>query len=174
MGNGVTVGAHQKGKVIDSNQGLDGDGPFSPTRAGNVPMGDLVKLCFSGKYTKKEVCRMLTVDGGLFGYLGTHDGYIVDSMAKNGNEKAEFYLRALAYQTAKTVGSMHTVLKGEVDAILLTGGLTQSKIIMDELLERIKFIAPCHTYSSEDDVETLALNGYYIQNGDLIPLEYPY
>ena len=117
---------------------------------------------------------MLTVDGGLFGYLGTHDGYIVDSMAKNGDEKAEFYLRALAYQTAKTVGSMYAVLKGEVDAILLTGGLTQSKFIMDELLERIKFMAPCHTYSSEDDEETLALNGYYIQNGDLIPLEYPY
>jgi butyrate kinase len=174
MGNGVTVGAHCKGRVIDSNQGLDGDGPFSPARAGNVPMGDLVKLCFSGKYTRKEVCQMLTVDGGLYAYMGTHDGYLVDNMARNGDEKAQFYLRALAYQTAKTVGSMFAVLKGEVDAILLTGGLTQSKFIMEELLDRIKAMAPCHTYSSEDDVETLALNGYYIQIGDLVPLEYPY
>lgn len=174
MGNGITVGAHKKGRVIDSNQGIDGDGPFSPTRAGNVPMGDLVKLCFSGKYTKKEVCRMLSTDGGLFAYLGTHDGYTVDTMARNGDAKAEFYLRALAYQTAKNIGSMYAVLNGNVDAILLTGGLTQSKIIMNELLERIKAIAPCHTYSSEDDVETLALNGYYILQGDLTPMEYPY
>lgn len=174
MGNGITVGAHQKGRVIDSNQGVDGDGPFSPTRAGNVPMGDLVKLCFSGKYTKKEVCKMLTTDGGLYAYMGTHDGYIVDNMARNGDAKAQFYLRAIAYQTAKNIGSMFAVLKGEVDAILLTGGLTQSKFIMDELLERVKSMAPCHTYSSEDDVETLALNGYYILQGDLEPLDYPY
>ncbi len=174
MGNGITVGAHQQGRVIDSNQGIDGDGPFSPTRAGNVPMGDLVKLCFSGKYTKKEVCRMITTDGGLYAYLGVRDGYTVDNMARNGDEKAQFYLRALAYQTAKHIGSMYTVLKGQVDAILLTGGLTQSKFIMDELLERVKSMAPCHTYSSEDDVETLALNGFYILQGDLIPEEYPY
>lgn len=174
MGNGITVGAHQKGRVIDSNQGVDGDGPFSPTRAGNVPMGDLIRLCFSGKYTKEEVCSMITTNGGLFAYMGTHDGFIVDSMARNGDEKAQFYLRAMAYQTAKNIGSMYAVLKGKVDAILLTGGLTQSKFIMDELLDRIKSLAPCHIYSSEDDVETLALNGYYILNGDLEPMEYPY
>lgn len=174
MGNGITVGAHKNGRVIDCNQGIDGDGPFSPTRAGNVPMGDLVKLCFSGKYTKKEVCKMITTNGGLFAYLGTHDGYLADSMARNGDEKAEFYLRAMAYQTAKNVGQMFAVLKGNVDAILLTGGLTQSKVVMNELLDRIKSMAPCHTYSSEDDVETLALNGYYILQGDLTPLDYPY
>ena len=174
MGNGITVGAHQQGRVIDSNQGVDGDGPLSPTRAGNVPLGDLIRFCFSGKYTKQEVCRMLTIDGGLFSYMGTHEGYIVDNMARNGDERALFYLRAMAYQTAKNVGAMYAVLKGNVDAILLTGGLTQSKFIMDELLARIKSMAPCHTYSSEDDVETLALNGYYILRGDLKPLEYPY
>ena len=117
---------------------------------------------------------MLTTDGGLYSYMGTHEGYIVDNMARNGDERALFYLRAMAYQTAKNVGAMYAVLKGNVDAILLTGGLTQSKFIMDELLARIKSMAPCHTYSSEDDVETLALNGYYILRGDLKPLEYPY
>jgi len=174
MGNGITVGAHQHGRVIDSNQGVDGDGPFSPTRAGNVPMGDLIRLCFGGKYTKDEVCSMLTTNGGLFAYMGTHDGYIVDSMARDGDEKAQFYLRAMAYQTAKSVGSMFAVLNGKVDAILISGGLTHSNFIMDELLARIKSMAPCHTYSSEDDVETLALNGYYIMQGDLKPLDYPY
>lgn len=172
LGNGITIGAHCKGKVIDANQGLDGDGPFSPSRSGNVPVGDLVRLCFSGKFTEKEVLKMITTDGGLYAYLGSHEGYIVDNMARGGNEKAIFYLKAMAYQTAKTVGSMYTVLKGDVDAILLTGGLTHSKVFMDELTSAIKTIAPVHTYSSEDDVETLALNGYYILNGEMDPSVY--
>ncbi|MCD6346193.1 MAG: butyrate kinase [Bacteroidales bacterium] len=172
MGNGITVGAHKKGKVIDANQGLDGDGPFSATRTGNVPMGELIRLCFSGKFSKEEICSMIKTDGGLFAYLGTHDGYIVDGMATKGDEKAIFYLQAMAYQIAKTIGAMYTVLKGDVDAILLTGGLTQSHFIVDELLERIKSMAPVHIYSSEDDVETLALNGHYILQGELQALEY--
>ncbi len=172
MGNGITVGAHEKGLVIDANQGLDGDGPFSPSRSGSVPMGDLIKLCFSGKYTKKEICKMITTDGGLFAYLGTHEGYVADDMAREGNEKAIFFLRAMAYQVAKTIGSMFAVLKGDVDAILLTGGLTHSKVFMEELISNIKAIAPVHTYSSEDDVETLALNGYYLLSGELNASEY--
>ena len=172
MGNGITIGAHQKGKVIDANQGLDGDGPFSPSRSGNVPMGDLVKLCFSGKYTKHEVCKMLTTNGGLYAYLGSHEGYAVDNMAISGDEKAIFFLRAMAYQVSKTIGSMYAVLKGDVDAILLTGGLTHSKVYMEELISNIRSIAPVHTYSSEDDVETLALNGYYLLSGDLLPNNY--
>ena len=115
---------------------------------------------------------MITTDGGLFAYMGSHEGYIVDNMARGGNEKAIFYLKAMAFQVAKTVGSMYAVLKGDVDAILLTGGLTHSKVFMDELTERIKAIAPVHTYSSEDDVETLALNGYYILNGEIEPTVY--
>ncbi len=174
MGNGITVGAHEKGRVIDSNQGLDGDGPFSPTRAGNVPMGDLIRLCFSGEYTQEEIYKMITTEGGLFGYLGTPDGYVVDNMARNGDEKAAFMLRAIAYQTAKNIGAMYAVLHGEVDAILLTGGLTQSRFVTEELTKRIKNLAPIHTYSSEDDVETLALNGYFILQGDLEPKKYPY
>ena len=167
MGNGITVGAHEKGRVIDANQGLDGDGPFSPSRSGNVPMGDLIELCFSGKYTKSEVLKMITTDGGLFAYMGVHEGYAIDEMAREGDEKAIFFLRAMAYQVAKTVGSMYAVLKGDVDAVLLTGGLTHSKIFMEELTSTIKKIAPVHTYSSEDDVETLALNGYYLLSGEL-------
>ena len=172
LGNGITIGAHQKGRVIDANQGLDGDGPFSPSRSGNVPIGDLIKLCFSGKYTKNEVCKMITTDGGLFAYVGSHEGYTVDNMAIEGDKKAIFHLKAMAYQVSKTIGSMFTVLKGDVDAILLTGGLTHSKVFMAELTNNIKAIAPVHTYSSEDDVETLALNGYYLLAGELEPLTY--
>ena len=112
------------------------------------------------------------MDGGLFAYLGVHDGYSADHMARNGDEKAVFYLKAMAYQVAKTAGSLYAVLGGEVDAILLTGGLTHSKIFMDELLWRIRKIAPIHTYASEDDVETLALNGYYVLIGEIEPKDY--
>jgi len=172
MGNGITIGAHHKGRVIDANQGLDGDGPFSPSRAGQVPIGDLINLCYSGKYTKEKLYDMITIDGGLYSYLGVHDGYSAEHMALSGDEKAVFYLRAMAYQVAKTIGGMYTVLSGDVDAILLTGGLVHSSVFMEELQSRIRRIAPVHTYASEDDVETLALNGYYILQGEIEVQEY--
>jgi len=172
LGNGITVGAHSRGRVIDANQGLNGDGPFSPTRAGQVPVGDLVNLCFSGKYTKEKISDMITIEGGLFSYLGVHDGYSADLMAQEGNEKAIFYLRAMAYQVAKTVGSMYAVLSGEVDAILLTGGLVHSSFFMEELQSRISRIAQVITFGSEDDLETLALNGTYILKGEIEAKEY--
>ncbi len=172
MGNGITIGAHHKGRVIDANQGLDGDGPFSPSRAGQVPVGDLINLCYSGKYSREVLYDMITIHGGLYSYLGVHDGYSAEHMALNGDEKAVFYLKAMAYQVAKTVGSMFTVLSGDVDAILLTGGLVHSTVFMEELQSRIRRIAPVHTYASEDDVETLALNGYYILQGEIAVQEY--
>lgn len=172
MGNGITVGAHRKGRVIDANQGLDGDGPFSPSRTGSVPVGDLIDLCFSGKYTHEQLTAMITVDGGLFAYLGVHDGYAADHMAMNGNEMAAFFLKAMAYQVAKTIGAMYAVLAADVDAILLTGGLVNSSIFMEELQQRIRMIAPVHTYPNEDDVESLALNGYYILHGEMAVDEY--
>jgi butyrate kinase len=172
MGNGITVGAHRKGRVIDANQGLDGDGPFSPSRTGSVPIGDLIDLCYSGKYTHDQLHAMITVDGGLFAYLGVHDGYSADHMATNGNEMAAFFLKAMAYQVAKTIGAMFSVLAADVDAILLTGGLVNSSIFMEELQARISKIAPVHTYPNEDDVESLALNGYYILHGEISVDEY--
>jgi butyrate kinase len=158
--------------VIDANQGLDGDGPFSPSRTGSLPIGDLINLCFSGKYTHDQIYSMVTIDGGLFAYLGVHDGYSADHMASNGDEKAAFYLRAMAYQVAKTIGSMYAVLSGEVDAILLTGGLVNCNLFMEELQMRIRKIAPVHTYPNEDDIENLALNGYYILHGGITVEDY--
>ncbi|MCX6226850.1 MAG: butyrate kinase [Bacteroidia bacterium] len=172
MGNGITVGAHRKGRVIDANQGLDGDGPFSPSRTGSVPIGDLINLCYSGKYTKDQLNSMITIDGGLFAYLGVHDGYSADHMAMSGNEMAAFFLKAMAYQVAKTIGAMYAVLAADVDAILLTGGMVNSSIFMEELQMRIRKIAPVHSYPNEDDVENLALNGYYILNGEITAEDY--
>jgi butyrate kinase len=172
MGNGITVGAHRHGRVVDANQGLDGDGPFSPSRAGSLPIGDLINLCFSRKYTHDEIYSKITVDGGLYAYLGVHDGYSADQMAVNGDLKAAFLIKAMAYQVAKTIGSMYAVLSTDVDAILLTGGLVNSNIFMEELLMRIRNMAPVHTYPNEDDVETLALNGYYILRGEISVDEY--
>lgn len=172
MGNGITVGAHHQGRVVDANQGLDGDGPFSPSRTGSVPIGDLIDLCYSGKYTHEQLHSMITVDGGLFAYLGVHDGYSADHMASGGNQMAAFYLKAMAYQVAKTIGAMYAVLAGEVDAILLTGGMVNSSIFMEELQNRIHKIAPVHTYPNEDDIESLAMNGYYILRGEITVDEY--
>lgn len=172
MGNGITVGAHRKGHVIDANQGLDGDGPFSPSRTGSLPIGDLIDLCYSGKYSHDELYAMITINGGLYSYLGVHDGYSADHMASNGDQKAAFYLRAMAYQVAKTIGAMYAVLCADADAILLTGGLVNSGIFMEELQARIRNIAPVHTFPHEDDVEALALNGYYIMQGEISIEEY--
>jgi butyrate kinase len=172
LGNGITVGAHRHGRVIDANQGLDGDGPFSPSRSGSLPAGDLVRLCFSGQYSRDEVMHMISTEGGLYAYLGTPDGYTADRQAREGEEKSIFFLRAMGYQVAKTIGAMYTVLEGNVDAILLTGGLTHSRILMDEIMKRIEKMAPVHVYPDENDVEILAVNGNYLLNGEIEALEY--
>jgi len=172
LGNGITVGAHQKGRVIDANQGLAGDGPFSPSRTGSLPISDLIDLCYSGKYSRDQLYSMITIDGGLYAYLGVHDGYSADYMAANGDAKATFYLKAMAYQVAKTIGAMFAVLSGEVDAILLTGGLVNSCVFMEELQFRIHKLAPVSTFPHEDDVESLALNGFLIMNNEITIDEY--
>ena len=127
LGGGITVGAHRKGRVIDVNQGLDGEGPFSPERSGTLPVMDLVRLCFSGQYSQKEVQKMVKGEGGLVAYLGTNNAYEVEQMVDAGDANAELIYHAMAYQVAKYVGEMYTVLKCEVDAILITGGIAYDK-----------------------------------------------
>ncbi|MBU3927221.1 MAG: butyrate kinase, partial [Bacteroidetes bacterium] len=122
LGGGITVGAHKKGRVVDVNQGLDGDGPYSPERTGTLPVGDLVRLCFSGNYTEKEVLKMIKGEGGLVAYLGTNSAYEVEQRAEKGDQYAKTIYDGMAYQVAKEVGSMVAVLHGEIDGILITGG----------------------------------------------------
>ncbi|MFA6580376.1 MAG: butyrate kinase, partial [Paludibacter sp.] len=123
LGGGISVAAHRQGKVVDVNQGLDGYGPFSPERAGTLDAGLLVKLCFSGNYTESEVKKMIVGNGGLMAHLGTNEVQTATLMAEEGDEHAKIVLQALAYHVAKEIGAMFTVLKGDVDAVILTGGI---------------------------------------------------
>lgn len=166
LGGGISVGAHHNGRVIDVNQALDGEGPFSPERSGTLPVGALVKLCFSGKYTQREIKKMITGKGGYVAYLGTNDAYEVEKMAAAGDEKAQLIQNAMAYQVAKEVGAMATVLKGQVDAILLTGGIAYGKPFVETLSERIAHIAPIFVYPGEDEMRALAMNGLRVHKGE--------
>ena len=172
MGGGVTVGAHCKGRVIDVNQGLDGEGPFSPERSGTLPTGDLVRFCFSGQYTEKEIIKMVVGNGGVVAHLGTNSAYEAEQRALNGDEKAKFILEAMAYQVAKSIGSMVPVLKGDVDAILLTGGVAHSKWITNLIIERVYRFAPVYIYPGEDEMRALALNGFMVLKGEVEVKEY--
>ena len=155
MGGGISVGAHQKGKVIDVNQALDGEGPFSPERSGTLPAGDLVRMAFSGNYSEEDMLKMITGQGGLVSYLGTNN---LEEIENNLTKESQKILKALAYQVAKSIGEMATVLKGQVDAIILTGGLAYSSLITENLKECVQFIAPVHIYPGEDEMLALAQN----------------
>ena len=165
MGGGVSVGAHEKGKVIDINNALDGDGPFSPERTGGLPIGDFAKLCFSGKYTLDEMKKKVKGKGGLVAYLGTNDGREVSEMIENGDKNAELIFEAMAYQIAKEVGACAAVLKGDVDAIILTGGLAYGKLLVNWIEERINFISQVIVYPGEDELGALVGGGLRVLNG---------
>ena len=166
MGGGITVGVHEKGKVIDVNNGLHGEGPFSPERAGTVPAGDLVSLCYSGSYYREEVMKKLVGQGGLVGYLGTNDAVKVEQLIEKGDEKAKLIYSAMAYQVAKEIGSASAVLCGKVDAIILTGGLAYGKDFVKEISDRINWIADCIIYPGENELQALAEGALRILRGD--------
>lgn len=172
LGGGISVGAHKKGKVIDVNQALDGEGPFSPERSGTLPMGAFAKVCFSGKYTKEEVLKMIKGEGGMVAYLGTNNAYEAEQRMINGDEKAKFIFEAMAYQISKEIGAMSSVLKCEVDAILITGGIAHSKWFVNLITERIYKIAPIHIYPGEDEMYALAIGGLMVLNDETTALEY--
>ena len=172
LGGGITVGAHCKGRVIDVNQGLDGEGPFTPERSGTLPVSMLIRLCFSGTYTEKQVMKMVKGEGGLVAYLGTNNAVEVEKMVEDGNEKAKLIYDAMGYQVAKTIGEMYTVLKCEVDAILITGGIAYDKYFVNLIQERVYKMAPIHVYPGEDEMRALAMNGLMVIMGELEPKEY--
>jgi butyrate kinase len=172
LGGGITVGSHCKGRVIDVNQGLDGEGPFTPERSGTLPTSQMVRLCFSGKYSESQVMKMVKGEGGLVAYLGTNNAVEVVKMMENGDELAKSVYHAMAYQVAKTIGEMYTVLKCEVDAILITGGIAYDKYFVNLIQERVYKMAPIHIYPGEDEMRALAINGLMVVTGELIPKEY--
>lgn len=162
LGGGISVGAHTNGRVVEVNNALDGEGPFSPERTGSLPVGDLAKLCFSGKYTYPEMKKKITGKGGLVAYLGTNDGRDVVKMIENGDEKAKLVFEAMAYQVAKDIGSCATVLKGKVDAIILTGGLAYGPMLTNWIKSRVEFISEVVVYPGEDEMSALAQGGLRI------------
>jgi butyrate kinase len=173
LGGGISIGAHQNGKVIDVNNALDGEGPFSPERSGTLPVGQLIDLCFSRKYSKEEIRRMVIGEGGYVAYLGTNDAKEVQEKASNGDEFAINIQHALGYQVAKAIGEMATVLCGEIDAILLTGGLAYNSYLVKYISKRIKFLADVYVYPGEDELEALAMNALRVATHEIEPLEYP-
>lgn len=173
MGGGITVGTHKKGKVVDVNNGLHGDGPFSPERAGTVPAGDLVALCYSGEYFLEEIMKKLVGQGGLVGYLNTNDAVAVEKMIENGDEKAAVVYSAMAYQVAKEIGSASAVLQGKVDAIILTGGLAYGKDFVRSINERINWIADVIVKPGENELQALAEGALRVLRGEEKEKDYP-
>jgi butyrate kinase len=172
LGGGISVGVHHQGRVVDVNQALDGDGPISPERSGTLPVGELLKMAFSGKYTYEEMKSMVVGKGGLYAYTGLNNAYEVEKAAQAGDKKCYDVMEAMAYQTAKEIGAFSTVLKGDVDAILITGGMANSKWFCNLIIERIHKIAPVYVYPGEDEMKALAENGALILNGEIEPKEY--
>ena len=166
MGGGSSVSLHRNGYVIDVNDALGGDGPMSPERAGSVPAFPLVEMCFSGKYTKAEIKKMLVGKGGAVAHLGTNDFREITSRAEAGDEACKTFLKAFCISVAKYIGAVATVVSGNVDAIILTGGIAYSKPIASAITEMVQFIAPVEVYPGENELESLAENGYGILAGE--------
>lgn len=167
LGGGISVAAHHQGRAVDANNALDGEGPFSPERAGTLPAGQLIDLCFSGKFTKDELKKRISGRAGLAAHLGTTDIPTVIKSIEEGDEHAALVLDAMIYNVAKSIGAAATVLCGKIDAILLTGGIAHSDYVVSRLINRISFLAPVHVYPGEDEMEALALNALGALRGEL-------
>lgn len=167
LGGGISIAVHHHGRAIDANNALDGEGPFSPERAGTLPAGQLIDLCFSGQLTKDELKKRISGRAGLAAHLGTTDVPAIIKSIEEGDKKAELILDAMIYNVAKAIGAAATVLCGKVDAILLTGGIAHSDYVIPRLNKRISFIAPIHVYPGEDEMEALALNAIGALKGEL-------
>ena len=165
LGGGVSVGIHSKGRVIDVNDALRGEGPFSPERSGGLPAASVVDACFSGKYTEKQIRKMISGEGGVVSYLGTNSFMDVENRVNEGDPEAILISDAFAYQLAKEIGAMATVVSGKVDAIIITGGIAYNKDLMEKVKSKVEYIAPVSVYPGEDEMGALAGNGLAILNG---------
>lgn len=172
IGGGLSVTAHRKGLMVDSNDVINGDGPMGPTRAGSLPATALIKLCYSGKYTQKEMYDRITKSGGLVDHLGTSDVREVLGRIRNGDSYAALLYDAMIYQVIKFIGAYAAVLKGDVDAILLTGGIAHDKYLVDKIADAVKWIAPVKVYAGEYEMEALAGGVLRVLTGREEPKEY--
>lgn len=166
LGGGISVGAHRRGEVVDVNNALNGDGPFSPERTGSLPAQQLADLCFSGDYTPERIRRMLCGEGGLVAHLGTNDVREAQRLADQGDRNAAQVLEAMYYNVAKWIGQMAVVLRGDVDAIILTGGIAHSDKVVGAIEEQVSFLGPVEVMAGENELESLALNALLVVTGD--------
>ncbi|MCD8185376.1 MAG: butyrate kinase, partial [Rikenellaceae bacterium] len=172
LGGGISVAAHEKGRVIDVNNALYGEGPFSPERVGTLSAGQVIDLCFSGKYTYSELKKQVAGKGGVVAWLGTNDMRTVRERAASGDTRARLIVDAMGYAVAKEIGAMAAVLSGRVDAILLTGGIVHGQTTREYIRKRVEFIAPVAFYPGEDEMRALAMNGLRVLTGDTVPKVY--
>lgn len=172
LGGGISVAAHRHGKAIDVNNALDGEGPFSPERAGSLPTADLIRLCFSGKYTQEQLLLRVAGQAGMVAHIGSTDIKELVRRIGEGDEKVRLLVDAMIYQTAKSIAAQGAVLCGKVDAILLTGGMAHSDYIVSNLTRRISFLAPVKVYPGEGEMESLAQNALAVLRGETCTLEY--
>jgi len=172
LGGGISVGLHQKGRVVDVNNALDGEGPFSPERSGTLPTGQLVKLCFSGTVTEKEVKKMLVGAGGLVSFTGLNDVREVKKLIAQGDKNAEAAFNAMVYQIGKAIGALASAAEGKVDAIIVTGGIAYNKDLTDKINDMTGWICKNVVYPGEGELEALALAGERVLSGDAVAQTY--
>ena len=172
LGGGISVSAHRKGRVIDTNNALSGDGPFSPERAGSLPSDELIDLCFSGRYTKAELHKKIAGAGGLMAHLGTSSVMEVIERINAGDEKARLVLETMCFNICKQIGAMAAVMGGRVDAVILTGGIAYNPFVVDLVKHHCEFIAPVRVYPGENELESLAMNALLALRGEVPVKEY--
>jgi len=172
MGNGTTVGAHCRGKVIDVNQGFEGDGPFSMIRCGSLPLGDVVRMCSEGPRNKSEIFALLTHQGGIKAHLGTTDIREIELRILNGDRQASLVMEAMAYQVSKSIGEMFVALKGEVDAILLTGDLAHFDFVVNYIREHVEKLGKVIVYPGDNEIQAMASNAMRVIKGEIEVAEY--
>ncbi len=172
LGGGISVGAHQKGKVIDVNNALDGDGPMSPERSGSIPLGKLYKSIYAGEYTLDEMKKKNYGKGGLVAHLGTNDGLEVYKMIESGDDNARFIFEALAYQVSKEIAGLGASLSGKVDAILITGGLAYNEMLVSWIKDRVSFISQVLVYPGEDELQALVEGVLRVLDKEEVAKEY--
>ena len=172
LGGGISIAAHDHGRAVDANNALDGEGPFSPERAGSLPAADLIRLCFSGKFTQEELLKRIAGQAGLMAHLGTNNMKEIEQRIAAGDEHAKLIVDAMIYHVAKNIAAEGAVLFGKIDAILLTGGLAHSEYVIKHLRERIEFLAPVYCYPGEDEMLALASNALAVLRGKREAKEY--
>lgn len=172
IGGGTSIAAHRRGRMVDGNDIIGGEGPMTPTRCGSLPAEPLIELCFSGKYTKKQLIEKCRKNGGFLDWFGTADAMEISRRAEEGEEKAALVWEAMIYQIKKQIGAMAMVLDGQVDGILLTGGMTRNKGLTDALTRACSFLAPVTVYPGEFELEAMAGGAMRVLSGAELPKQY--